>query len=176
MLIHLGGSGSSMGQVLETQRRHLEKGYYEWLNHPNPYTHTAVLYVTFFTVFLSWFIYKKRKTIRSARGLYEVYSLVLIFWIIFTLYLSCSWEYDCSHGGKSVSRLTNRGPVGRMWSFCMMQGAAQFVVIQTWLLSYVYKRSRFMWAVFITFPVAFLLAPRRWFGSHGLGKPQNYGI
>ena len=147
-----------MGQVLDTQRRHLEKGFEEWTNHPNPYTHLAMLYTTVSAVLLSWFIYRKRKMIWSVRGLYEVYSLVLIFFTIFVLYLSCSWEYDCSHGGVSVSRLTNRGPVGRLWSFCMIQGAVQFVVIQTWLLSYVYKRSRFMWAVFITFPASFLVA------------------
>lgn len=130
-----------------------------WAQHPNPYSQLAMHYLIAGIFVLALLVYSKRKVIRtSKRAWYEIYCLILGFWVFYTLYLSCSWEHDCTKVGVSVSRLTGRGPVGRVWAFCMMQVTVHFLVVQTWLLSYVYKRSYLMHALFIAFPFCFLVA------------------
>ena len=137
----------------------LAKSLRAWAEHPNPYSQIAMHYLLASLLVLILLVYSKRKVIKTSRkAWYEIYCLVLGFWVFFTLYLSCSWEHDCTKVGVSVSRLTGRGPVGRIWSFCMMQVTVHFVVVQTWLLGYVYKRNAFMKLVFVAFPICFLVA------------------
>lgn len=121
----------------------------EAANKTNPFTpvEQLLLLLLLFIVFCFFYHKWKWKRVPPLR-IYQYYCYFAATLGLSLVFAACTMEFNCERPGISVSRLTSKGIIGRLWTFLIFQVSLN-LLFAAYVLWKIYGMSLFMRCVWI---------------------------